>query len=149
MTAYNQLVQIKLLRRPGFTGTFGNYRFEDGVSEPMVRREAERLAAVTTVEFVNSDSMWERKRKERGVLSGKIKADTQVGVAPEPAEPVEVPKPSLGQVTYSREDLELIADKSGIQGLREIATPIGIKGVQIPAMIRAILAYQEAKLRGE
>lgn len=141
----NEIVQIKLVRRPSFTGKLGNYSFTDGLSEPMVRREAERLAAVTGVVFVGADSMWERKAKERGghVIEAPVETPKKV----EPV--VSVPKPPSGRMTFTREDLEKIADKGGIDGLREIATPMGLKGVQITAMIRAILAAQEAKLRGE
>lgn len=138
----NEFVQIRLVRRPNFTGKFGIYDFKDGVSEPMVRREAERLAAITGVEFVGTLNMWERKAEARGIQPVQP-------VAPTAAPPVVAAVvPETGTPSYTRNELEQVADKSGIAGLREIAGPLGVSAVSIVAMINAILKAQEPKKRG-
>lgn len=47
--------------------------------------------------------------------------------------------------THTRESLEKIADEHGIQGLREVATPMGVRGRGIGELIEEILAAQARK----
>lgn len=51
-------------------------------------------------------------------------------------------------VIYSRQELEAIAANDGIQGLREIAKPLGVKGRAIDELVREILAAQNEKVAG-
>lgn len=46
------------------------------------------------------------------------------------------------KVTYTRAQLEAIADKRGINGLREIGEPLEVKGRSIPELITKILEAQ-------
>ena len=57
---------------------------------------------------------------------------------------------------WTREELEAIADKEGIAGLRKIATPMGIKGQSVPSLIDKVIelvgeakASQKSKLEAE
>lgn len=128
----NELVRIRLLadHLKTHTGEWGNYAFEDGVSELMLRREAERLSVITSVEFVDAENMWERKRRERGLIT------SDGFVEDEPVEEtVEPPSPT---VRYSRSDLEAIADKDGIAGLRKIADQFNVKGTSIRQLLEVI-----------
>jgi hypothetical protein len=145
----SELVRIRLLNPTltNLTGVFGNYSFIDGVSELMLRREAERLSVITAVEFVNSENLWERKARERGqITSDNLNTDppkphlgSQIEVlAPEPVKSKDIK-------TYSREELEAIADDKGIQGLREIADPLNVKGVSIRTLLDGILKAQEGQ----
>lgn len=49
-----------------------------------------------------------------------------------------------GIKTYTKEELEAIAETKGIAGLRDIATPLGIKGVAVKTLIAEILVHQKA-----
>ena len=48
-----------------------------------------------------------------------------------------------GPKVYSREELEAIADKDGIQGLRDIGNPLNVKATAIDKLIEMILLAQE------
>ena len=136
----SDLVRIKLLKLPkGFTGKFANYSFENSISEPMLRREAERLSCVTSVEFIDSENIIERRKRERGEVQEKIKrsaANKPIKVATEA--PVSVPE----KPKYDRPTLESIADKEGSAGLRKIANEYNVKGRSIPELIEAIMKAQ-------
>lgn len=54
-----------------------------------------------------------------------------------PQDAVAAPEESAS--TYTREDLELIADKTGLRGLREIGDKIDVRGKSIPELIERIL----------
>lgn len=43
---------------------------------------------------------------------------------------------------YTQEELEAIADKSGIAGLREVCDKIGVKGTSIVGLINGVIAMQ-------
>ena len=52
-----------------------------------------------------------------------------------------IPYPDLGKISpEAQEMLEKVADAKGINGLREIAEPLGLKGRSIPDLIKQILA---------
>lgn len=143
----SELVRIRLLNPTlaGLNGVFGNYSFTDGVSEQMLRREAERLSVITAVEFLDVENLWERKSRERGLVRSdnlNVSQTAKQGVSE-----VKPKKSSTGieksVTTYSREQLEAIADAKGIQGLREIAEPLGVKAVSIRTLIDGILSEQK------
>jgi hypothetical protein len=68
-------------------------------------------------------------------------AGKTVVVAPDPLPKPEVDAELAGKV-WTRAELEAVADKDGIKGLRDVATPMGVKGVAIPKLIDDILAAQ-------
>jgi hypothetical protein len=151
----NELVKIKLVKRPTFTGTFGRYAFTEGVSELMPRSEAERLAAITTVEFVDAMNMWERKRAERGELVGTRKAEqtrnkaaeqraakAAVALPTEPKSELDDAPHTLGKRVYTRSELEDVADSKGIAGLRSIGNPMNARSNTIRGTIDAIMKAQ-------
>ena len=133
----SSLVQIKLLKHPeGFTGKFGNYNFTNNISEPMLRREAERLSVITSVEFIDSENIIERRQRERGEVHQIMESKKVAKVAPQaPVSAPEKPK-------YDRPTLESIADKEGSAGLRKIANEYNVKGRSIPELIEAIMKAQ-------
>lgn len=49
-------------------------------------------------------------------------------------------------IVYSRQELEAIGANAGISGLREIATPLGVKGRAISELVTEILAAQAKKV---
>lgn len=127
----------------GFTGHYGIVEFKDGVSidhvSPII---AQRLAALIAVETVPEDgSAPTNPSITQVILDGakkpadpkaeppKLTTDAGVGVHERGKEG----KP------YTRAELEKIASEKGINGLRDLAEPAGIKGTKIVALIEAIL----------
>lgn len=51
-------------------------------------------------------------------------------------------------VIYSRQELEAIGANDGINGLRDIAKPLGVRARAIDELIREILVAQNAKVQG-
>ena len=137
----------------GMTGMMGSVYFENGVSEEISTAEAERLGcifAIETLEGLNPSST------QRLIDTNNFSYDEIVAVksAP-PAEQVEEkteqveekPKAPVGvpaDLSFSREDLEALADKEGIAGLRNIGSQFGIKCRSISEIIDELLALQAA-----
>lgn len=133
-----------------FTGHFGHVLFKDGVSVDNVSDADARLfASVTTIEVIGEGEIVgdnERYSGSMEVAAVSVNyltlADVQAGqVAVEPGQvAVEVAKPST--VAYTQAQLEAVADKGGIAGLREIADPLDVKGTSIHKLIEGIMAKQ-------
>lgn len=158
----------------GFTGHFGSVYFEDGVSEHISNAEAERLGCIVkceTLDGVNpsatqrmvdiqSKNLDELLAMGKGVdgadrnkaQNGEIKSSVaKPGEEPPAAQtgtatPAGV-KPSLD---FTREDLEALADKDGIAGLRNIGSQHGVKGRSITEIINELMVIkQTAEQAGE
>jgi hypothetical protein len=102
----------------------------------MLRREAERLSVITSVEFIESENMWERKARERGLV------DASVSKTFENAEQEVEQKESQNDATqpkWTREALEAIADKDGINGLRKIGEEMNVRATSIRQLIELSL----------
>lgn len=116
----------------GFTGNFGSIDFKDGVSVNDVSdMEAARIGAVVRVE---NDEGHDPSMAQRII-------DTYDQPAPQgktTIEAAEEPQPECK--FYTAAELEEVADKKGIKGLREIADPLGVKGKSIGELIHEILA---------
>ena len=134
-------MKIRLIR-PGyqkFSGMFGAVKFEDGVSvEHVSQREADQIAAVTSVEAVEGDPS--KLIGNRYRISKSVQAEVKTPSSaesppqlPEEAEPVE---------KYSREQLEAIADKDGIAGLRQVGERLNVRDKSIVGLIDGILRAQ-------
>lgn len=129
-------LKLKITERgwAGFTGDFGPVSFVDGVSVREVTEiEAFRLSnliQIETLEGVNPSSSQQNLDSQSLLMAS--------GMDHKAIE--EAVKRTVH--VYSRTDLESIAEQDGIGGLRTIATPMGISGRSINALIDAILAYQ-------
>jgi len=144
------------ITQPGFesySGRVGVVSFKDGLSDgDVLMVDALRISAVWLTEWEdgttanvgqmilnNMDTpayigMPERERLHGNQpVSDAAEREQQEdqAAASQPAAPV-----------YSRAELEAIADKKGINGLREVATPMGVKGTSIAALIESILKAQ-------
>lgn len=140
----------------GYTGQLNIITFRNGVSlEPVPDRIADRIAG--SVSVVACD--------ENGV---EIEGDARVGIqhrlVTESSKRAELTKPLSRQSeddktmeskldaaavlkapveeAYTREDLEKVADESGIKGLRVIGDKWRVKGRSIPELINDILTAQ-------
>lgn len=128
-----------------YTGVLGLVEFVDGVSiNDVAEGEVNRMAAVLRVVSVDTE-------KQIGALvdyatisqvgferEGElvIGADSPVGFVDVDAK---IPEGGLTG-TYTQEQLEALADKEGIAGLRVIGESLDVKGTSIKGLIDSILA---------
>lgn len=121
-------MKIKIVQ-PGwetFTGNFGSIEFSDGMSVGEVSSvEASRVAAVVRVETLEG-----KDPSMAQLIIDSYSAPAEVKTTIEAVELPAVEKP-----TYTKAELEDIADKLGIKGLREISDPLGIKANSISELI--------------
>ena len=127
-----------------FTGNFGFIEFVDGVSvEDVNEYDARNLACMIRFEWLDT--------KQDPSMNALYQVSLDI------AAPVEAPRITLADIEavqpkveesteqavgYTKEQLEAIADKSGIAGLRVIGDPIGAKATGVAKLIQAILQMQ-------
>lgn len=136
-------MKIKLTQEgwAGYNGQMGVLQFVDGLSTTEVPfRDAARMSAVMNCEFEDGSSCNPAQRlldtMDQGAVVGR---ETEVETV---APPVSTVVPSLTEqpvivqkAEYTVAQLEEIADAKGIVGLRDIATPLGIKSNSITGLI--------------
>lgn len=135
-----------------FSGNMGGIEFIDGVSvEDVSRNEMQRIsAAVRIQEVISQDESGDVDGKQLGVTADlsrgmgtsaivKQKETIVEDAVEEELEVAEVVAVDEDGEEYTREVLELIADKEGIIGLRKIAEKFGVKGNSIVRIIDGIL----------
>lgn len=135
-----------------FTGSFGTAQFVDGIADVAIS-EAMRLGALIEIRVVNPDGsdgeiispsndmlLTERlsaqvtpSRRIQTVEETPVQADDDIEPVEDDTEEAKV---------WTSKELEAVADEGGIAGLREIATPMGIKGTSIHGLIEAIINHQ-------
>lgn len=121
-----------------YNGPAGGVMFHNNVSvEPVDAQTSARLGSILRIQMLDTDT-------QAGVAAelGRMK-DTRAEVVAElpvgsSVQPVATPK--VVTQRYSREELEKVADKNGIAGLRAIAEPLNVKGRGIAELITEILA---------
>ena len=128
----------------GFTGSFGTAWLQDGVADgPLI--EAQRIGSL--INCVDEDGRTVNPaytELQMRTVSAEVKPAMQKSsdIVREETEE-EVPEEEAEELTvYSKEELEKIADESGIKGLREIGDPLGVKGTSITALIEGIIQAQ-------
>lgn len=142
----NLIAQRLRITEPGwdsYTGPLGGVMFTNGLSDDLVdATTARRLGSIIRIDMVDS-----------GVQAGAASdlqrhAEVKAPVLPESptydATQAQAATKEPAKPKYTREQLEEVADKNGIAGLREIAEPMGIKGRGIAELISEILAAQGA-----
>lgn len=147
------------ITEPGFetiSSPIAEVMFENGVSVNDVSEDqALRISAAMrceTLEGVNPSAAAVMLR-EMNTRAGVV-VEMARGVETDDDDPhaiIEVAKPVAPVAPtheYTREELEQVADKGGIKGLRAIAAPFGVKGVGIKELIDETLQAQ-AKLTAE
>lgn len=151
------------LIEPGFeklTGLFGQYEFKDGVSvAELTDREAAVICGILraeTTEGVNVSasakmlnegnipavSVPEMKRGNSDEPEAAVESDE---VESDEVETEEVIEASDDDKDYTFDELAAIADSKGIDGIRNIAKPRGVKGRSINELIEGILKQQLSK----
>lgn len=148
----------------GYTGILGTLEFVNGISTTVPTKvQAAQFGVVMKFAEVDADG------NELGQMSANAELVRTKGVAAKVATPMkrasEMPKevkepeaakapeikapnpmpfekPADPAKVYTAEELEAIADKEGIKGLRKIGTPLGAKNTSIAALIEEILQAQ-------
>lgn len=140
-------IKIKITEKnwENYNGYLGTILFEDGIGEADAIT-ASRLGSQIQIVNLEDDSFVNAYALP---CYREIPVETTVfekgveGVAEEiPLEPI-VEEISEPVHIYTLEELQEVADAQGIQGLRDIATPLDVKGVSINALIDGILQAQK------
>ncbi len=142
----------------GFTGDIGQTAFEGGISvEPVNRRHIAIIGASLSLVTVDEDGeetgvnpALQHQMLTNGSMSMQAPTLAELPRATDAEVKKEQPKAAdPAAVTFhSKEDLEVIAEKKGIAGLREIMEPMGIKAGSINKAIQVILK-EELKLKAQ
>ena len=119
------------------TGFAGNIEFVDGLSvEAMTDAQASHMCGVMRCEMEDGTNP---------SIAGLLVANKETAapvveeVLKEVVAPVEIAKPATIAPGFTRASLEKIADKDGIAGIRDIATPLNLKSKSVSELINAIL----------
>lgn len=140
-------MKIKLIEQgyDSFNGYFGTVLFENGVSVSDVSdAEARFFASILQVRCMDDSDPGANSQYQNALLmeakSVTMPTQAELDKLARDSQPQEVKEESV--VGYTREQLEEIADKSGINGLREIGDMLNVKGTSIAKLINAILSAQ-------
>lgn len=141
-TLHVNLVETSTIK---FCGTHGRHEYVEGRSVNKLQlREAMRIGA--TLEATDDDGvqltgsnfeLLAEKHTSAPVVEVKVELPSQPKFEPQPE-----PELLVMKTAYTREQLESIADKRGLAGLREISDPLNLKGRSIPDLVKEILAEQ-------
>lgn len=138
----------------GYTGALGPVDFDNGISvEPVPVVMADRLAATMMIVTVDDEG---NEVSQAGVAArmvggvtiraevvealGKASEDDLIEDRRRLAE--SQARPPVSKL-YTTAELKAVADEKGINGLREIAKPWGVKERSIPKLIQEILVAQD------
>jgi hypothetical protein len=128
------------LTQPGwesYSGQMGVIQFKDGMSEgDVLEIDAVRVSAVLLCEWENgaTSSVTRRLVEEANTPAPDLETQRAADLAK-----VTAAQPKKEKPRFTEAELEAIADKKGITGLREAAEPFGIKSNSIRGLIDAML----------
>lgn len=145
----------------GFTGHFGTVYFENGVSEHISSAEAERLGCIVRCEDLdgvnpsatqrmvdiqhkNLDELMAAGKGNVGASRVTEQVPTGNQTVAKTTDQVSTPQGKQPSLNFTREQLEALADKEGIAGLRNIGSQHGVKGRSIAEIISELMAIQAA-----
>lgn len=143
-------IRIDEVGYENYTGQLGMVDFVDGVSVNEVSQsELNRMAVVIRVVNVESEEQVGSLVDMQKNNDYTFPVEEVLVNIPEPEQaPADSQAPAddtAGKAIYSREQLEALADKEGIAGLREVAETFGVKGTSIVGLIQEILDAQALK----
>ena len=143
-------IRIDEVGYENYTGQLGMVDFVDGVSVNEVSQsELNRMAVVIRVVNVESEEQVGSLVDMQKNNDYTFPVEEMLVNIPEPEQaPADSQTPTddtAGKTIYSREQLEALADKEGIAGLREVAETFGVKGTSIVGLIQEILDAQALK----
>lgn len=131
-------------------GYFGHVYFENGISvDDVSEADARLFASITPVRVVGEGKIVGDNERYQGAMevaavsvNYPTLADIQRGEVQQVSEKVAPVEQEQSAKIYTQQELEAIADKKGIAGLREIGDPLGVKGTSVLKLIEAIMAKQ-------
>lgn len=132
------------------TGMFGEIEFDNGVSVHDVSPvQARFLSSIVRIESIEGQDVGENARFQSSYnLEAPVFRLPTLSELEADGQPAEVGQAkAVAQQrsdVFTKEQLEAIADKTGIAGLREIAAPLNVKGTSIDKLIEGILKSQAA-----
>lgn len=128
----------------GYTGMLYQISFTDGVSNrELTDQEVSMIGAAMRVENLDGDQVGaavDHMRRYDVTLDKAVQKNAETVEAIHEAAEEEAPA-AKDKPSFTREELEAIADAEGIAGLRAVADPLGIKGRSINELIGEILDY--------
>jgi hypothetical protein len=126
-----------------YCGHFGTVLFEDGVSvDPVTWQEQARLGSLVRMESAEESESGSEVGPAVELLRGRDLTSDDARVQGSGSVVVVEGVERIATSLYSRQELEGIADKKGIAGLRDIATGWGVIGRSINQLIDNILNAQ-------
>lgn len=148
-------MKIQLIEQgyDSLNGYFGTVLFENGISVSDVSdAEARFFASILQVRCFDDGSDPGANAQYQSALLMEAKTvnmptQAELDALARDSQPQQEPevKKEESTVAYTREQLEEIADKSGIGGLREIGDKFNVKATSITKLISAILDAQAMK----
>jgi hypothetical protein len=154
------LAKIRLTQKgwEGYTGDFGGQQFVDGVSvEQLPRNIVDRLSANVNCVTIDAEGEETPAGIARRIIGGQTIPVTSLEPLKRQSAKEKDDELKNDRMTtkaksqvqfYTANELEALAARSGIHGLREVAKPWGCKDRSINKLIKAILEAQETyKLR--
>lgn len=129
-------MKIRIIEKgwAGYTGDLGAHAFVDSVSVNDVgQADAAYLAGIVSIENVETG---------KSPSVSQLIVDSMANSVPIEKH-IEASAPVAG-TRHAKDELEAIADASGIKGIREIAEPLGLKGNSISELIEKVLSVEAA-----
>jgi len=129
----------------GYTGHFGTVLFQDGVSVDAVTwQEQQRLGGLIMVVSAEENEIDHQVGPSAELVRGRDLVHSEAMVAGTDTA-VTTPDGStkLSGELLSREELEDIADRKGIAGLRDVAKAWNVKGRSVSELIGDIVEAQD------
>jgi hypothetical protein len=128
-----ETMKIKFTQ-PGYesyTGAFGDVEFVDGVSvDDVTDRQAQRIGNLVQIETEDG----------KNPSSAQVLLDSQGTLMSEKLDEKTVAPEAVKVKSYTRQQLSDLADEGGIEALRKIAEPLGLKSRSIAQLVDQILA---------
>lgn len=126
-----------------FSEVFGTVTFKDGVSiQPVPWLEQQRLGGILRIESAEEDEVEIRIGPSAELVRVRsMDADDERVTNMDKTVTVDG-EVRLAVANYSRPELEDIADRKGLAGLRDVAAAWGVKGRSVNDLINGILEAQ-------
>lgn len=149
------IVRIVAKGFEGYNGVIEGVQFKDGVSlEPLSLAAAERIGAFMRVEDAETHeplSVGQRMVNARRAAEGPKESLVRIKRTPTGKEKQPIKK-AVVSYDYTKDELEAVADKEGINGLRKVAEQYDVRGRSIREIIESLMALksnEEAKKAAE
>lgn len=127
-----------------FTGQLGRNHFEGGVSvEPLLPIHAHFIGAAMDAEYEDGTPINPALSYAISMAATPQEAEARAQEKADDLAAADAAAVGAIKAVYTREQLEEIADKRGIKGLREIGDELGVKANSVTALIDDILKAQE------